>query len=516
MTDSVNVTITPSAGTANIIKGGVAVGATTTTAGLNETLAFTLTAPTTIGTKNTATINIGPDVYTWWVGYADSAKEARAFVTSTIYSANFGGLSGGDSICVSRAAASPYGLSSKWKAMLSDSSNNLADRIPWNWGVLKTVTGGVIADSGFTDLLDGNLDIALNVTELGGNYNGGVHTGSNSNGLRYYPGQTASFYWAQDWTDGSCQTNHVCGNSPSTSIGLYSGPCGCSGLPIYCIEDIGDLSDTIPDNINLTYAIQVPVSSRQVSTTVVLNGMSNGVTTNLSVAASGGNPTFTVNGGSEVTSATVQNGNSIVFRMDAPATGGASNKMTITAGGSTIIGYWRVWSGWDGVGSGIKRLFVTSTDVNGGSFGGVAGADPVCQARAAAAALGGTWKAVLSGIAETEWAVNRVGYNWNELRLVDGTTVAYAPNLWGTLLTPVVKTESGTTKASAYVYSGTATNGSTYSSVAGFSNLNNWTLTGTCSGCIPSANSSSISISTTMANYCPCGSISMALYCIEQ
>lgn len=43
----------------------------------------------------------------------------------------------------------------------------------------------------------------------------------------------------------------------------------------------------------------------------------------------------------------------------------------------------------------VRRIFLTST-VYGGDLGGLAGADAICQARADAANLGGTWRAILS------------------------------------------------------------------------------------------------------------------------
>lgn len=80
-----------------IIKNGVATGSTSVAnLKLNDTLAFKMTGPATIGTKATATITIGTDVYTWWVGYADQSKSVKIFVSSTSYSSGtLGGLTGG-------------------------------------------------------------------------------------------------------------------------------------------------------------------------------------------------------------------------------------------------------------------------------------------------------------------------------------------------------------------------------------------------------------------------------------
>jgi len=467
VTDIVTVTISPSSGTADIIKGGVSVGAMTTTAGLNETIAFTMTAPTTLGTKNTATITIGPDTYTWWVGYADAAKEAKVFVTSGSTSTNFGGISGADSICNSYAASSSKGLSSAWVAMISDSANSMSARIPWNWGTLKTLSGTVVVDGGYSDLLDGTFDTPINVNENGITATTYVFTGTNAYGDKYSPSGTTSYNWAYDWTNAGCVGWFASiGLSTSTTAGLYYGGDGCNNRALYCIENIDStVLDTTPVFNGLTYPVQVATGSRQTSNTWTVSGMSTGATTTLSVTATGGTPTFTINGGAEVTSGVIRNGDSIVFKMDAPATGNTSNRMTIKVNsGADTIGYWRVWTG-DTTGTVVKRIFVTPTTGNSTDTGGVSGVDAQCQSRASAASLGGTWKALVSGYgnSESEWAVNRIGYNWSKLQRIDGADVVYAGNIWNSTVTPLINPvtirETGATLSTSYVRTGTTVNG---------------------------------------------------------
>lgn len=501
-----------------IIKNGVATGLSSITGvKLSDTLAFKMNGPATMGTKSTATIQIGPDTYTWWIGYADSSKTVKGFVTSTSVRAAMGGLSGADATCNTYAATSTYGLSSSWKAFLSDSTTSASNHIPWNWGTLKTVTGNTIVDGGLPDLLDGSFDDFFNVTETGGLSTASIWTGSDQYGGSYNSSGTSSFYFSTDWTVNTAGgPNSTYGIAGSKGVGaLLQGTKNSDDatLSIRCIEDIDSSSDTTPSDIKPPYIVQAATSSRQSSSSVIISGMSAGATTTLSVTATGGNPKFTINGGAEVSSGSIQNGDTVVLKLDAPATANTSNKMTLTAG--TLTSYWRVWSGWDGVGSGIKRVFVTSTDPQGKTFGGAAGADPVCQARATAASLSGTWKAILSGTAEAEWAVNRVGYNWNELRLVDGTTtVAYAPNLWSTLLNPIIKTEFGVTRASTRVLSGTASDGRAYSLVNDISNQSNWTAEQACWATYMQGNSSALSAAITQGyNLCQSDG---ALYCIEQ
>jgi hypothetical protein len=291
-------------------------------------------------------------------------------------------------------------------------------------------------------------------------------------------------------------------------------------LALRCVEDIDNTTDVTPSDIVLSYAFQVPVSSRQSSSAVVIGGMSSGATTTLSVSANAGNPKFTVNGGAETTSATIKNGDSIVFLMDAPATASTSNRMAITSGGSTALGTWRVWTGDNGANL-TKRIFVTSSRYTG-NFGGVTGADSKCQTAANDSSLGGTWKAILSGgTAKGEWAVNRVGYNWSKLTLVDGTVVVYAPNLWTSspsFLSPIVKTQTGATLTNEPVYTNTTVLGFPFSTDNN-KNCFNWTTTSTGYPSQLIGNSSVQGagwVNSGSFEYCEYYGVKAALYCIEQ
>lgn len=525
------ITVSMTGGTGmDIIKNGVPTGLSSISGvKLSDTLAFRMNAPAVLGTKNTATVDIGTDTYTWWVGYADSAREQRVFVTPTP-TAFFGSIAAADNLCNTAASASIIGLPPLWKAYLSNSSTDASSRIAWNFGLLKTVTGTVVVDGGFPDLMDGTVDSFVNIDSNGATVGtGNVYTGS-LRGSRVNPqGSTSSVGWCYDWAgDGSSGAYSVYAGSVAsyswesyTTIGCYTGwsPSG----RLYCFEDIDNaVVDIVPSAFSLQYKIQVPVSSRQTSSTVVIGGMSSGATTTLSVAATGGTPTFTVNGGAEVTSATVQNGDSIVFLMDAPATDNSNNKMTITGGAATLA-IWRVWTG-DSTGTVVKRVFVDSSQY-AGSFGGVTTADSYCQTRATSAALGGTWKAIISGITEAEYAVNRVGYNWSTLTLVDNTTVVTnAGGLWETATTPflssIIKTETGAVSASKYTYTNTAHTGlAAVSSSNGPYNCNNWTSGNLGSATQYGGNSSSTG--TGWINFAiwttGCyGASGVSLFCIEQ
>lgn len=377
---------------------------------------------------------------------------------------------------------------------------------------MVNIAGINIVDGGVTDLFDGTLDNPILIDEKGTQHSDTVWTGSsmaggndgspsNCNNFSSYP--PASEYSQAGYANSSTSTWMTVGN-------MY-----CNDLRrIYCVENISGAVDTTPNDIILDYKIQVDINTRQISNAVTISGMSTGATQTLTVAATGGTPTFKINGGAEVTTGTIKNGDLVVFLMTAPATGNANNMMTITAG--TMITKWRVWSGATlllPILPRIKRVFVTAADYQGNSFGGVTGADTICQTAANESLLLGTWKAILSGITESEWAINRVGYNWTELQLVDGTTVAYAGGLWSTLLAPIVKTQNNVVRAATRVHSGTAANGKAYSSVADLSNMYNWTG-GACSASYYQGNSSALTAAISQS-YWLC-QYDAALYCIEQ
>ncbi len=531
---SIPVSITGGTGM-NIIKNGASTGSTSITGVVNnDTLAFTMNAPAVVGTQSTATVTIGDDVYSWWIGYADSSKTIKAFVTSTTPTCqSMGGLLGADTICNNLAAASSYGLSSSWKALLSDSITSANKRIPWNWKNMVLVDGTVVVDGGLSDLFDGSVDNLFNKTESGGTYNGSVWTGSDSAGGTY--GTTTQTCNNYNGLAGLVRVgNNVLPNS--TWISNSTVDSAWTTAAMYCIEDTTSTSDTTPASISPPYNTQVATSSRQNSSTVNISGMSSGVTASLTVTATGGTPTFTVNGGAEVTSANVTNGDAIVFYMTAPASANSSNKMTIKANGATV-GYWRVWTGWNGVGSGIKRVFVdTTTNTDGTNQPGVIGLDADCTSRATSAGLGGTWVAIASGFDEANWAVNRIGYNWNVLQRVDGTEVTVAGNLWSTgssttaLEVSISKKANGTTYSTTAVKTNTTQFGKSLAvTSAADEACRDWSYGGSTFISVPYPyiyNGSSGAVGTTWINNStyalpagngqPCYGAAIDIYCIEQ
>jgi len=102
-----------------------------------------------------------------------------------------------------------------------------------------------------------------------------------------------------------------------------------------------------------------------------------------------------------------------------------------------------------------NRVFVTSTTTDG-AFGGLAGGDAICAARAAAAGLNGTFIAYLSD--STTNAANRVNAGSRGWVRTDGAPFADAPTVFATgnnLVFPVRLDEYGNDLGDVRVYTGT-------------------------------------------------------------
>ncbi len=186
-TPAITLTATAFAGTItpiNVSVSGVPAGASytlTPSAGypvpaLSMSLVFNITSvsPGSYPITVTATGGITPKVLN--LTLVILAK--RVFVTSTTQTGNFGGLSGADALCQTRANAA--GLGSTWKAWLSTSSVNAKDRIA---DATYVRLDGVVVASNKADLIDGSITNAISIDEFGANNTfPGVWTGTNTAG----------------------------------------------------------------------------------------------------------------------------------------------------------------------------------------------------------------------------------------------------------------------------------------------------------------------------------------------
>ena len=155
-----------------------------------------------------------------------------------------------------------------------------------------------------------------------------------------------------------------------------------------------------------------------------------------------------------------------------------------------------------------KLVFVSSNAIDGNE-GSVAAMDAVCQARAVARNLAGTWRAWAS---QTN---NSVAMRFTQAtvpyRLLDGSTIA---NNWndlidGTLAHPINVLDDGTVAATALqVWTGTMTNGDVSTS------CNGWTTNSpTVTGNIGRTNLADNGWTFFQDQFC---NFSLRLYCFEQ
>lgn len=124
--------------------------------------------------------------------------------------------------------------------------------------------------------------------------------------------------------------------------------------------------------------------------------------------------------------------------------------------------------------AGGARTVFLSTGTNG-LFGGLAGADAICQSNAQSAGLPvGTYRAWLSD--GTNSPATRLDPNVGPYELPDGTMVAlnFADLLDGTLAAPINVTATGTTGVSSFVWTGTLENGLPVPTSPGAGDCDNW------------------------------------------
>jgi hypothetical protein len=93
-----------------------------------------------------------------------TSPDKLVFVSSVGFNGNMGGLAGADARCQDLAAAA--GLPGTYRAWLSTASESPSTRFVQSAGRYRLVNGTVIANN-WTDLTDGTIGSAINVTELG-------------------------------------------------------------------------------------------------------------------------------------------------------------------------------------------------------------------------------------------------------------------------------------------------------------------------------------------------------------
>jgi hypothetical protein len=197
-------------------------------------LQLRLTTEATGNTISTATVTVGGILSNWSVTTAPDSY--LAFVTSTGYKGNLGGIGGADKKC--RDAAGAAGLTGIFKAWISENNINTAPAIRFDQAALayRLRDGTKIADN-WTDLVDGTLDSNLNVNE--NNVNVGtkeVWTNTTTSGT--YDGSND----CNTWTDGSIIPDGRYGMTNSTAAAWTDSDfdgCG-TNRRLYCFQQDAD------------------------------------------------------------------------------------------------------------------------------------------------------------------------------------------------------------------------------------------------------------------------------------
>ena len=162
----------------------------------------------------------------------------RVFVTSTIYSAGFGGSANADIDC--QAAANSTGLGGTFRAWISDlTTASPAARFVRSASGYALVDGTPVANT-WAGLTGGTLLHAINLTEAGSLSVISVWTGTNTDGS-YTPNGTLGECNAGSgsWTSAADFSQGVFGVNSATDFHWTiagSEPCGDAHFAFYCLE----------------------------------------------------------------------------------------------------------------------------------------------------------------------------------------------------------------------------------------------------------------------------------------
>lgn len=485
------------------INGGAEV--TSGTAGYGDTIQVVMTAPGSAGNANTVDVALGENTARWKVGVPNETGTRRVFVSESS-SGGIGGANSGDARCQSEAAAA--GLGGTWQAMISElnsATNQAALRMDFNWDTIVNMNGQTVATS-WGDLWDGSIANPVNYDENGVlvSTTTAVYTGTSTTGVPATSSRDCS-NWLSTVSTTTGTTGLLTGTNGSW-IANTGTACNNSAR-LYCFEQVPGPGDTTPDPFSYN-----PMTAQAAASTVDVTAASvviSGINAAAGVSVSGsGNPEYRINAGSWTsTSGTLNNGDTLTIRADAPASNGARNKVTITAG--TYTTYWYVGAGNTG---NTKRIFVTATTYNG-NRAGLGGADSTCSSLANAAGLGTGWVALMSDSGADGYAINRAPLNWGTLTNMNGDVVAASwADLWdGSVSAPINRSQTNTI-VNNFVWTATGGNGR----LIGTQTCLDWTTSSNSNSYATRLGSSGSSGSWVDSSQSSTCDIVRSLYCIEQ
>ncbi|MFN3826352.1 MAG: hypothetical protein ACK4NR_01860 [Micavibrio sp.] len=418
------------------INGGAEV--TGGTVGYGDTIELVMTAPASAGSANMVELVLGNRIAGWRVGVPDATGTRRVFVSESSNGA-IGGIWAANARCQSEADAA--GLTGSWIAIISESTstNDLAAiRMDFNWATLNNMNGELVA-SGWNDLWDGTISNPIRYDEYGAlvSTNTSVYTGT---GVAGVPTSTSTD--CTRWISSSSSISGTAGIITGTGNNwIQNSQPNCSTQArLYCFEQVNGAGDTTPSafEFNPMTAQAAAGTTDVTSAGVVVSGMDDGV----SVSISGtGNPEYRINAGGWTSApGTINDGDTLTIRADAPPTNGARHKVAITVGSYTT--YWYVGAGDTGI---TRRVFLTSTTAAASVSIGLQ--DARCVAAAQSRGLGPNWVSLMSDDNVDGYAVNRAPVSWGTLVDLNGNVVASDWNdLWdGSIDRAINLTELGST-----------------------------------------------------------------------
>lgn len=205
--------------------------ATAGTIANNKYVRIRQTTATPATTAQTATLAIESGSTTWT---ATTQDYKLIFVTSTTYNGSRGGLAGANTNCATQASASS--LPGTYKAWLATTAGNdpktfmSQATVPYR---VPNANRNIVA-SNWTDLVDGTLTRAINVTESGGSASTTNNVWSNADSTGTVVGGTN----CTSWTSSSNAVNGAVGSSNATNTTwANNSTAACNGAKrLYCVQ----------------------------------------------------------------------------------------------------------------------------------------------------------------------------------------------------------------------------------------------------------------------------------------
>ena len=169
----------------------------------------------------------------WWVSLSPAVASQRVFVSSTSSLGDLGGLEGADATCQQRADAASLG--GIWTAWLSDEGVDAVDRLSGNGPFVLVGSNETIATNK-AELVSGAIQNPINRSESGALTNGGVWTGTDSDGTKADSGN-----FCDGWTNATNAFFGQTGSASSTNAFWTNGNqvfCDVDAAPVrlFCFE----------------------------------------------------------------------------------------------------------------------------------------------------------------------------------------------------------------------------------------------------------------------------------------